>query len=207
MNNRPRQITRTEAQVLQYQSQGSYPDGALIPRSWSLWSTLTPNATTNEYNLFGQTSGQSSVFDTNVVGSSSIPNGQCLTALGISVGFDPVDDTDANQADLVRAFYSFLRNSVWRFARMNTDFDAYFHGSKFLPGVTMVSETAGNRVGDIVRSSLSYKFEVPVIIGANTTFDFSVKIPTALGVANDLVVASSRIHVSIDGVLTKKQAG
>lgn len=206
MFGRQRILTRSEQQVLRYQSQGSYPEGQLVPRSWSLFATLAPNATATEYVLFGQTSGQSSPFDTNVVGSSSIPNGQSLTAFGISVGLDPVDATDANQADIVRAFYSLLRNSLWRFARMNADFDAYFHGGKFLPGVAMVSETAGNRVGDFVRSSLSYKFEVPVIIGANTTFDFTVKIPAALGAENALVTAASKIKVYIDGVLTKKQA-
>jgi len=206
MFGRQRVLTRTEQQVLRYQSQGSYPEGQLIPRSFSLFATLAPNATATEYVLFGQTSGQSSPFDTNVVGSSSIPNGQSLTAFGISVGLDPVDDTDTNQANITRAFYSLLRNSLWRFARMNTDFDAYFHGGKFLPGVTMVSETAGNRVGDFVRSSLSYKFEIPVIIGANTTFDFTVKIPAALGAGNSLVTGASKIKVYIDGVLTKKQA-
>lgn len=199
-------LTRTEQQILKYQGQGSYPDGQLVPRTWSLFATLTPTANATEYVLFGQTAGQSSAFDTNVVGSSSIPNGQSLTAFGISVGLDPVDATDANQADIVKAFYSLLRNSLWKFARMNTDFDAYFHGGKLLPGVTMVSETVGNRVGDFVRSSIGYKFEVPVIIGANTTFDFVVKVPAALGAGNALVTAASKIQVYIDGVLTKKQA-
>lgn len=202
----PRILTRTARQVLSLQQQGSYPDGELVPRTYSLFSTLTPTATATEYNLFGETAGQVGSFNTNIVGTSSIPAGQSLTALGISVGLDPVDATDANQADIVRAFYSLLRNSLWKFARTNVDFDAYFHGGKFLPGVTMVSETAGNRVGDFVRSSISYKFEVPVIIGQNTTFDFLVKIPAALGAGNALVTAGSKIQVYIDGVLTKKQA-
>lgn len=201
-----RVLTATEQKILRYQAQGSYPEGQLVAKSYSLFSTLTPTATDTEYTLFGTTAGQVTAFNTNIVGSSSIPNGQSLTALGISIGLDPVDVVDANQADIVRAFYSLLRNSLWKFARTNADFDAYFHGGKFLPGVTMVSETAGNRVGDFVRSSISYKFEVPVIIGANTSFDFTVKLPAALGVANAIVVAKSKIQVYIDGVLTKKQA-
>ncbi len=199
----PRILTKTERQAQAYQSQGGYPGGQLVNKSYSLFDTFTPTAAATEYTLF---TGKGDKFSTNLINGSAIPAGQSFLALGISVSFDQVSVVDADQAPLMQAFYALLRNSLWKFAKTNEDWSAYFPGDKMLPSVTAATAAAGNRIGDVVKSGILYKFAVPTVLGANNTFDFSIQLPAALGGANVLVTKASKIRVYLDGLITKKQA-
>lgn len=195
--------TRTERQAQAYQSQGGYPNGQLVSKTHSLFDTFVPTSGATEYALFTNPAGTTK-FTSN--GSGSIPAGQSMLVYGISVELDQVDYADANQAGIFNAFYALLRNSLWKFAKTNEDWSAYFKGGKLLPPVTGVTAAAGNRVGDAVKSGFIFKFDVPTVLGQNNTFDFTIQLPAALGAANKLVVAGSKITVNLDGLITKKQA-
>lgn len=197
-------LTKTERQVQAYQAQGGYPGGQLVNKSYSLFDTVTFTAAATEYTLFTGKSGDK--FTTNLINGSAIPAGQSFLALGISVSFDQVTTVDAEQAPVLQAFYAMLRNSLWKFAKTNEDWSAYFPGDKMLPSVTSVTAAAGNRVGDVVKSGILYKFAVPTVLGASNTFDFSIQLPAALGAGNVLVTEGTKMRVYLDGLITKKQA-
>ncbi len=200
----PRILTKTERQAQAYQSQGGYPGGQLVNKSYSLFDTVTFTANATEYALFtGKTSDK---FSSNMINGSAIPAGQSFLALGISVSFDQVTLVDAEQSTVIQAFYALLRNSLWKFAKTNEDWSAYFPGDKMLPAVTAVTSAAGNRVGDVVKSGILYKFAVPTVLGANNTFDFTIQLPAALGAGSLLVTEGSKMRVYLDGLITKKQA-
>ena len=202
----PQKIVRTprENAIKRYQAQGSYPEGELVIRSYSLFDTLKFASATREYTLFGTSSGQSGKFSTNMLGASSIPGGQSFAATGMSFSLDFGSTADADFADNLNSFYKFMRNSLFKFARANEDWAAYFHGAKTLPSVTFASETAGNRVGDFVRPTIGYSFAIPVVIGQNTSF--SVDVVSAADPAAALVSAGCSIKVFLDGAITKKNA-
>lgn len=199
-------LSNIERKAMAYQSQGTNPNGSLESRAYQLFDTVVFKDGETQYNLFGQTQGQSTRFLTNMKGAGSIPSGQSFLALGISYAFDPVDDTP-NEA-LYNAFYAFMRNSLWTFARENSSFDAYFPGDKLLPamaGIFNVAAGAPARVGDYVRSSGSYKFAVPVVLGQSASFDFKIEIPGALAANTALAEADAKVKVFLDGVLTRKK--
>lgn len=202
-----RVYTGSEAKALRYQAQGSSPKGDIVGRTYTLYDTIIFNSSSTEYNLFGSSAGQSSEFLTNMIGANSIPGGQSFTAFALSLNlYIPAAVATADVAATINAFYDFCNNSLWKFARANEDWSAKFHGSKFLPTVAAVSETAGNRVGDFVKSGAIYKMGVPVVIGQNTSFGVNVRIPSALAAANLLVTGAARLKVNLDGFLAKKNA-
>lgn len=203
----PRILTKSEERALAYQSQGSFPNGSLVLNTYSLYDTLVFAASTRQYELFGQTSGQSSKYLTNMKGAGQIPGGQSFQAYGISVAADFSTSTaDSDVADALSQFYSILRPAIVTFARNNEDFSAQFPGSKFLPPIStstvgLTPATSIQHIGDYNRSSMCYKFVSPIVIGQNTgfsvTFDFeTAPIAPLIGI---------KMQVFLDGALVKKQ--
>ena len=213
---RKRTLTQTEAGALGYQAQGSYPSGLKNVRSYALRSTLHFTDLQNETEalLFQASTGGSNKWDTNVLVGNSIPNGQALLVHEIRLNLStPLPSAGAFSADQVNAFANFMRYSLWQFGRENAQWDAQFLGSEILPAVYgLVDATAPSgeaapvRVGDFLKPDASFRLRVPVVIGQNVSFNFSVAIKTALLAGNPLVVANSDLIVQLKGVLTKVAA-
>ena len=199
-------LTPSEQRALAYQSQGSFPNSALVLNTYSLYDTLTFTASTTSYTLFGQTSGQSSKWLTNMKGAGQIPGGQSFQAYQMSLGFNVSNLEAGTIAPVVNLFYSVMRSSIWTFARNNEDFSAQFPGSKFLPAISFLDTyatptLAAQHVGDFGRSAMCYKFLSPIVIGQNTGFSVTVEFESA--VAGDIL--GERLQVFLDGGLVKKQ--
>jgi len=204
----PRILTKSEERALAYQSQGSFPNGSLVLNTYSLYDTLVFAAGVRQYELFGQTSGQSSKYLTNMKGAGQIPGGQSFQAYGISIAadFSTLGTNAADVASGLSTFYANMRPAIVTFARNNEDFSAQFPGSKFLPPIStftlgIAPATSLDHIGDYSRNSMCYKFVSPIVIGQNTgfsvTFDFeTAPIAELIGI---------KMQVFLDGALVKKQ--
>jgi len=210
---RQRVLSKTEATALGYQSQGSYPSGLKNVRSYALRSTLkfADLVTNTEVQLFAAQQAGSNKWDTNVLTANSIPNGQALLVHEIRILFaTPLTNFSADQ---VNAWANFQRNCLYQFGRENAQWDAQFLGIEMMPSVYgMVSatipqgESAPVRVGDFIQPAAAFRLRVPVVIGQNTSFNFTAAIRTALGAGNPLVAATMDQTVLLKGILTKVAA-
>lgn len=210
---RQRVLTKTEATALGYQSQGSYPSGLKNVRTYSLRSALYFNATETEYQLFANNLAGSNKWDTNVLTSNSIPNGQALLVHEIRMSLDVPAVGTAFSADQLNAWARFQRNCLYQFGRENAQWDAQFLGSEILPSTFGAlnatipgTESAPVRIGDFIQPGAWFKLRVPVVIGQNTSFNFTASIRAALGATNPLVVAGLSQVVQLRGLLTKMAA-
>ena len=215
---RKRVVTKTEAAALGYQSQGSYPSGLKNVRSYSLRSALKFADCVNntEIPLFAAGVGGSSKFDTNVLQGNTVPNGQALLVHEIVFHLDtPItgDGVHVFDADCVNAFANFMRNTIFTFGRENSQWDAQFLGAEVLPSVfgmvnapVTAEQSAPVRVGDFVKPSCAFKLKVPVVLGQNTSFNFTAQLRAALAAGNPLVVNVEGIVVELKGILTKVAA-
>ena len=215
---RERILTKAERAALGYQSQGSYPGGLKNVRSYTLRDSLKFNATQQEWSLFKVGPGGSTKWDTNVTVGGMIPNGRSLLVHEIVVWLDNPgtaagSGTSLFTDDAVNAWAAFMRNTVWNFSRSNGDSDAEFLGIELLPAVfgmcnvtAETGEAAPVRIGDFIRPAAVFKLRVPVVLGQNTPFDFTVQLRSALGAANALVTNLEGMTVGLKGLLTKMAA-
>lgn len=220
---RKRILTPEEQKTLGYQSQGSYPSGQKNVRSYALRSALkfSECVQNNEIQLFSANMAGSAggKFDTNILSGNTIPNGQALLVHSIEITLTtPITgDTGSPKTfdqDCVNAFANFMRNALFTFGRENAQWDAQFLGSEILPSVFgMVNAPADSgaaapvRIGDFVtQSKASYRLRVPVVIGQNTAFNFTVALRNLLTATNPLVVNVEDAVVTLKGVLTKMAA-
>ena len=221
---RQRILSKTEAAALGYQSQGSYPSGLKNVRSYALRSALyfASLQTNTEAQLFSAGLAGSNKWDTNVLTSNSIPNGQALLVHEIRFNLTTPYTAPATSGaptpapmptDLVNARASFMRNCVFQFGRENAQWDAQFLGSEVLPavfgtldGTIGTGEAAPVRVGDFIRPDASFRLRVPVVVGQNTSFNMTANIRQGLGANNVLVSTGSDMVVQLKGILTKAAA-
>lgn len=216
---RKRVLTKTEASALGYQSQGSYPSGLKNVRSYSLRSTLKfAEAVINtEIPLFAAGVGGSSKFDTNILQGNTLPNGQALLvheiAFHLTTPVTGAADAKVFDADCVNAWANFMRNAIFTFGRENAQWDAQFLGSEVMPAVfgfvdapATSEQSAPVRVGDFVRPSAAFRLKVPVVIGQNTSFNFTAQIRAALAASNPLVTNIEDMVIELRGILTKVAA-
>lgn len=202
----PRILTRSERQAMEYQSQGSFPNGALVLNTYSLDDTLVFAASTTTYDLFGSTKGQSSKWLTNMTAAGMVPGGQSMMVFGMSLALDISEVAAADLPATLNQFYSNMRSAIFTFARNNEDFSAQVRGSKFLPPISYVGSAiaptlALDHVGDFSRTAMIYKFLSPIVIGQNTGFSVTAEFENAP--TDDLI--GVRMQVFLDGGLTKKQ--
>lgn len=202
----PRILTRSERQAFDYQSQGSFPNGALVLNTYSLDDTLVFAAGVTTYDLFGSTKGQSSKWLTNMTAAGMVPGGQSMMVFGMSLALDISEVLAADLPATLNQFYSNMRSAIFTFARNNEDFSAQVRGSKFLPPISYVGSAiaptlALDHVGDFSRTAMIYKFLSPIVIGQNTGFSVTAEFENAP--TDDLI--GVRMQVFLDGGLTKKQ--
>ena len=216
---RQRVLTTTEKAALGYQSQGSYPSGLKNVRSYALRSALKfiDCVNSNEIQLFSAPISATSKFDTNVLSGNTIPQGQALLVHSIDFNLTtPITGDVAAHTfdqDNINAFANFMRNTIFTFGRENAQWDAQFLGSEVLPsvfGMTTAAADAGAaapvRVGDFVRPAASFRLKVPVVIGQNTSFNFTAQLKALLAAANPLVANNEDMVVQLRGILTKMAA-
>lgn len=209
---RKRIATETEAAALAFQSQGSYPSGLKTVQAYALRTTLAfaDLTTASEIQLF-TTAGNPVQFDTNIQTSQQVPNGQALLVQQIDLYAPaPVAGMTVKQHN---AWVAFQRDAIYTFARNNAQWDAQFLGleaigseNQVLEGVPSVAGNQFVRVGDLVKPVSSYKLRVPVVLGENVNFTFSVRVRAGLGGANPLVAATLNQVVALRGILTKVSA-
>lgn len=212
---RQRVLTKTEASALGYQSQGSYPSGLKNVRSYALRSTLhfADFVSQTEVQLFAVGAAASNKWDTNVLTSNSIPNGQAL--LVHEIKFSLSTPTPTLPTDVINAWSNFMRNCVFQFGRENAQWDAQFLGAEVLPsvfgmvdGTVPVGESAPVRVGDFVApTGATFRLRVPVVVGQNTSFNFTAALRSALAAGSVLVTTTGvDMVVQLKGILTKVAA-
>jgi hypothetical protein len=203
----PRILTPTERRGVAYQSQGSHPDAALGYKAHSLYSTLrfANAAGLNTFNLFGQSVDQAGGLQwTNVNQPNTVPGGQNMSVFGISFDVDFADTLDADIPVVLNDFSVWMRRTLVRFGRTNSDWDAEFPLAKLLPPVLVATAAAGNRVGDFSRNSGVFSFAAPVVLGQNTSFFFKLESAISLAALDPLVANSVNLRFYLDGALTKK---
>lgn len=213
---RPRSLTKTEADALGYQAQGSYPSGLKNVRSYALRSTLffADAVTETAISLFSKANGEQKMFDTNILQGNTVPNGQAL--LVHEIVFNLTTPAANFSQDVVNAFANFMRNTVFTFGRENAQWDAQFAGSEVLPSVFGMcnttpdsGEAAPVRVGDFVKTGngkASFRLRVPVVLGQNTSFNFTAQLRAALSASSPLVTLAENMTVELRGILTKMAA-
>lgn len=210
---RKRILTQTDAAALGFQSQGSYPSGLKNVLAYSLRSTLPfANLTGNtELQLFTADAPNNNIIDSNIQTSQQVPNGQSLIVQQIDIYAPaPIAGMTVKQHN---AWVNFQRETLYQFARNNSQWDAQFIGAEAVGSENQVLEgtpsVAGNqfvRVGDLVKPVSSYRLRSPIVLGENVNFTFTVKTRAALGAGNPLVAAALNQVVALRGILTKVAA-
>jgi len=213
-------LTKIEAQALAYQSQGSNPAGLKNVRSHTLRSTLkfADLVGSSQASLFGDVVKGSNRWDTNMLTGNGMPNGQAhivneirfwlsTPRTGDSAGLKTFDQ------DVVNSFADFMRNALFTFGREGAQWDAQFLGIEMLPALFgMVNATAEAgaaapvRIGDFVKPALAFRLKVPVVLGSNSNFNFTVEHRTGLTATNPLVAQVEDMVVGLSGILTKISA-
>lgn len=222
-NTRKRVVTNLEAKALAFQSQGSNPAGLKNVRSHMLRAALKfINLTTStSESLFGEVVRGANRWDTNMLTGSGIPNGQAMIVSSICLFFStPKTGDTANpkvfDQDMVNAFANFLRNSLHTFGREGAQWDAQFLGLEMGPSMLGMVNAAPDsgaaapvRLGDFVKTGaglLEYKLRVPVVLGANSNFNYTVEMRNLLSATDPLVVNGEDVVVGLKGILTKVSA-
>lgn len=210
---RKRILTQTDAAALGFQSQGSYPSGLKNIVAYTLRSTLKFSllSAASDIQLFGTAAPNDNPFDTNIQTAQQIPNGQSLIVQQIDFYAPaPIAGMTVKQHN---AWVNFQRETLYQFARNNSQWDAQFIGSEAVGSENQVLEgvpsVAGNqfvRVGDLVKPVSSYRLRSPIVLGENVNFTFAVKTRAALGAGNPLVAADLNQVVGLRGILTKVAA-
>lgn len=202
-------LSERERKGIAYQSQGSRPNGPLSIKAYSLYSTLrfANAAGITQHELFGQSVNQAGGIQwTNLTNPGTVPGGQSMSVYGISFDLDLADTTDANIPIVLNDFSVWMRRSVIRFARTNSDWDAEFPLAKLLPPIFAATAAAGNRIGDFARAAGTYQFIAPVVLGQNESFSVSIASAVSLAAPDPLVANSINCRFYLDGALTKKVA-
>lgn len=220
---RKRVLTKAEAQALAYQSQGSNPAGLKNVRSHMLRAAIkfADFAGSTSVSLFGEVKKGANRWDTNMLSGNGMPNGQAMIVSSIVLFLDTPKTGDSASPktfdqDCLNAFANWLRNSLHTFGREGAQWDAEFLGIEMAPSVLgMFNATADSgaaapvRMGDFVRTGsglLEYKLRVPVVLGQNSNFSYTIENRTLLSATDPLVANLEGAVVGLKGILTKTAA-
>lgn len=223
-NTRKRVLTKLEAQSLAFQSQGSNPSGLKNVRAHMLRSNINfaDFVGSTSVSLFGDVVKGANRWDTNMLSGNGMPQGQAMIVksiclfLGTPITGDSTDTIKTFDGDVVNAFANWLRNSLHTFGREGAQWDAQFLGLEMAPSILgMVNAAVDSgasapvRIGDLVKTGeglLEYKLKVPVVLGQNSNFSYTIENRSLLKSTNPLVANVENAVLGLKGILTKSAA-